>query len=362
MAIATSTRLSHVQTLRGFAAMLVLFSHLFVIEGRASANPILPEAATFGMMGVDLFFVISGFIMVYVTREWAQSGIGKGARIWDFLFARVSRIYPLYWVVSAAVLAVWIVRPDLVFSSSENDPQLLNSLLLMPAWAYPLLEVGWTLVFEMGFYLVFALLLFLPRRLRPAGLCLWGGAVALGLATGLSEKNPLFWHLFHPLTFEFLAGAFAARLFLRFDGSIPLAYVLILLGLSGFLFWTLLGGDFENGWWRVIRFTLPSVTLLLGAAWLDRHEVGAWQPAITLGDWSYSLYLTHLLSLSVIALIWRRFGFSDLPSILFLLVATVAAIIVSGLTYRLIEAPLLARTRSIRRAHFQSRSEITIPS
>jgi exopolysaccharide production protein ExoZ len=116
------------------------------IEGRTAVNPILPSQLDWGMMGVDLFFVISGFIMVYITRDWREGG---GRKVPEFLFARITRIYPLYWVVSGALLAVWFVRPDLVFSSSRNTPELLNSLFLIPAHAYPLLEVGWTLVYEM---------------------------------------------------------------------------------------------------------------------------------------------------------------------------------------------------------------------
>ena len=346
MAIATPSRLLHIQALRGVAALLVLLSHLQRIESRTVASPLLPDSFAFGMMGVDLFFVISGFIMVFVTRDWARPG-----RQGEFLFARAARIYPLYWIVSLALLAVWLVRPDLVFSSSPNQPSLLNSLLLVPDYAYPLLEVGWTLVYEMGFYLVFALLLFLPARLRPWGLLGWGALVALGLALGWQNGGAVAFHLFNPLTFEFLAGAAAALAFLRWDGNRALGLGLAGIGLASLLLWLFIGTTFEDGWTRALRFTPPATALVLGAALLDRHGRRAWTPLVRLGDWSYSLYLTHLLSLSLLALLWRHLDLGLAP--LFLLLAILFAVIVSALTYRLVEAPVHDGARGLRRRLFQ---------
>ena len=346
MAFATPSRLLHIQSLRGLAALLVLLSHLVQVEGRTVSAPILPDSLTFGMMGVDLFFVISGFIMVFVTRDWTRPG-----RQGEFLFARAARIYPLYWIVSLAVLAVWLVRPDLVFSSSPNEPQLLNSVLLTPAYAYPLLEVGWTLVYEMGFYLVFALLLCLPGRLRPWGLAAWGALVALGLALGWQHINAVSFHLINPLTFEFLAGAGVALAFLRWKGSRALGWALFAAGLGSLVVWLVIGdAGFEDGGARVIRFALPSASLVLGAALLDRHGVGAPRALVALGDWSYSLYLTHLLSLVLLSKGFRAAGL-DVPG-LFPAAAIAFAVLVSALSYRLVEAPLHAGARRIRRHVF----------
>lgn len=103
MSFETPTRLGHVQALRGFAACLVLLSHLGQIEAGTVTNPILPASTVWGNMGVDLFFVISGFIMVYITRDGYEGGL---KRVPEFLFARITRIYPLYWIISAALLIV----------------------------------------------------------------------------------------------------------------------------------------------------------------------------------------------------------------------------------------------------------------
>lgn len=345
MSIATPTRLDHVQALRGAAAFLVLMAHLMQIESRTAANPILPSQLDWGMMGVDLFFVISGFIMVYITRDWRAGG---GRKVPEFLFARVSRIYPLYWAVSAALLAVWFIRPELVFSSSPNEPQWLNSLFLVPAYAYPMLEVGWTLVYEMMFYILFAVILVLPARFRPFGLLAWAALILAGNQLGGQTAGAIPFHLFSSLSLEFLAGAATALIYLRFQGSRPLAYGLVGVGLIGMGIWFFIGGPFQDEWSRVIRLTAPACALILGAAWLDRHGATAPRIAVTLGDWSYSLYLTHLLSLVLLAKLWTMAGLADVPAPILIIALIAFSLLVAGLTYHLIEKPLIHLARHAR--------------
>jgi peptidoglycan/LPS O-acetylase OafA/YrhL len=350
MSIATPIRLDHVQALRGLAAFLVLLAHLMQIEGRTATAPMLPGQLEWGMMGVDLFFVISGFIMVFITRSQTEGG---GRHVPEFLFARISRIYPLYWVVSAALLIVWIVRPALVFSSSPNEPELLNSLFLVPAFAYPLLEVGWTLVYEMMFYLLFALILLLPARRRPWGLLIWAVVLVVGNLSGAQNFGATAFHLFSSLSLEFLAGAATALLYLRVSGSRMAAYSLIALGIIGMGVWFFIGGAFEDQWPRVIRLTGPACALILGAAWLDRHGAVAPAFAVTLGDWSYSLYLTHILSLVLMGRLWTLAGLNDLPAPILIMALILFSMIVAGLTYYLIERPLIHAAKQARRRLFK---------
>jgi peptidoglycan/LPS O-acetylase OafA/YrhL len=349
MSIATPIRLHHVQALRGVAAFLVLLAHLTQIESRTATAPMLPGQLEWGMMGVDLFFVISGFIMVFITREQTQGGV---RHVPQFLFARMSRIYPLYWVVSAALLIVWIIKPALVFSSSPNEPQLLNSLFLVPALAYPLLEVGWTLVYEMMFYCLFALILLLPARRRPWGLLIWAVVLMVGNLSGAQNFGATAFHLFSSLSLEFLAGAATALLYLRVTGSRMAAYGFIALGIIGMGIWFFIGGAFDDQWPRVIRLTGPACALILGAAWLDRHGAVAPPFAVTLGDWSYSLYLTHILSLALLGRLWTLAGLNDLPAPILVIALVTASLIVAGLTYYLIERPLIHGAKQARRRLF----------
>ena len=335
--------------------MAVLFAHLLGIEARTVSAPVLPDAAHLGMFGVDLFFVISGFIMVFITETRKRGpGASRPRTAAHFLWRRALRIYPLYWVVTAALAVVWLFRPELVFSSSPNQPQLFNTIFLTPSPWYPLLEVGWTLVFEMGFYIVFAAILLLPARLRAFGLIGWAFVVAAGLALGVDSANAVLATLFNPLTFEFLAGAAVAYLFLKLEGSRSLGLLLAALGLAGFAVWftpILTAPDglfaYAETWPRVLRATLPASALVLGAAWLDRHGPTAPRAAVRLGDWSYSLYLTHLLSLVLLAKLWGMAGLEGVPNAVFVPLAVAFAVFVAWLTYGAVERPLLRATRRL---------------
>src|ERR1700757_1478274 len=133
-----------IQTARAIAANLVIFSHLFLVQARYTAGTVLPAFTLYGIAGVDLFFVISGFIMVAVA--------GRDRGPIEFLWRRVTRIYPTYWLVSLAVLATALLAPTLVNSSITTPISLWRSFLLIPDRTFPLLAVGWTLVYEMYFY------------------------------------------------------------------------------------------------------------------------------------------------------------------------------------------------------------------
>lgn len=354
--IPSAQRLEHVQALRGLAALLVMFAHMVQIEPRGVDAPILPASLDWGMMGVDLFFVISGFIMVYVTRDWQADRLDTRSRqVGEFLFARATRIYPLYWIITLALFVVWLVQPDMVFSSSPNEPQLLNTILLVPAYAYPMLEVGWTLVYEMGFYLGFAVLLLAPSRWRPWALLLWAVITLGGNLAGWQGLSAIAFHLFNPLVLEFLAGTATGLIFLRVKGDRMVGTVLVMIGLSGLFMWMFSDVPFQDGWPRVLSLTLPSCMVLLGAAWLDRAGVKAPKFMVHLGDWSYSLYLTHLLSLVFLARVWRWVGLEALPAPLLLITLTLFGISVAALTYFLIERPLLRAARTSRERLFSKR-------
>ena len=347
-----SNHLANVQSLRGFAALLVVFSHLLVIETKYSPDHVLGSWLSFGQVGVDLFFVISGFIMVHVAAK-----MQRGAKpAFEFLFARFTRIYPLYWLVSAALLIVWLVRPGMVFSSFKTEPNIIKSFLLFPDSRDPLLAVGWTLIHEIGFYLVFALALLLkPKWLLPF-LCLWAGIIGAGqfMDIGSNSINEAVIALFlNPLTFEFLGGALAGWVFHKWDAKFALPVLLTGLGLWTIALFVLISAGhtmIESPLGRVIHFALPATLTVYGLAGLKTTLPKCTQ---TLGDWSYSLYLTHILSLTLFGRIWHKFAqdgkWDNIPA---LAVMTIASIIVAGLTYKLAEKPMLNAAKNLRRRLF----------
>lgn len=208
-------KLLSVQALRGIAALLVVLFHLNAMfrEGAPWSRDI-GEFWARGFAGVDMFFVISGFIMVYVTRDLAPSLKAAGR----FLYDRITRIYPLWWAFALLMMAYFYTAygspapPDKAAGNAVL-PYIAKSLFLLPQASDPVLGVGWTLIHEMLFYILFAAGLLLPRKILPIWLGLWTAIIivaAFVMATQpLHAKNMV--QLFvSPLNVEFILGAFTA--------------------------------------------------------------------------------------------------------------------------------------------------------
>lgn len=347
-------RLEHIQSLRGLAALMVMLSHLYTIDQKYNAYPLLPEGLLFGMAGVDIFFVISGFIMVYITRQWTMPSI---KRIPEFLFARFTRIYPLYWLVSAALLIVYLIRPDLVFSGSAAEPNLVKSFLLLPDNTLPLLEVGWTLIHEIGFYIIFAGLLILRKSLRLLGLLIWASIIIISVSTGLNDSSAFTRYLLSPLTLEFIAGGLVSWFFIKAPARIfPWISTLALLSVFAAIITCYIIGDHNvifRHWPRTLTFIVPASLIVFLLALRDKNGNSCPKAFVKLGDWSYALYLTHILTLSLLGRIWSKFGLdSPLLGFMAIILMTMAAIAVAGLTYKLFEHPALLLSKRLRQKIF----------
>ena len=334
-------RLQNIQALRGIAALFVALSHLFIMEQKYSDDQILGVWIELGMVGVDLFFVISGFIMVYVV--W---NLRRGLRtVCEFLFARAGRIYPLYWLISLITLFVWLWKPEIVFSSMTGDPNFIKSFLLYPDDHLPFLAIGWTLVHEMFFYLIFALALFLKPKMMLPFLGGWVVILSIGILLNLQTNSPLMAILFNPLSYEFLLGALAAWIMKTY--SAPLVKPAIILGVIlslGALFYSYVYhcGMPSTFGQRALYFGLPATLIVYGLAGIELNGNVLSTKLSRLGDWSYSLYLTHILSLSLAGRLWNQIAQPGIwDNILMLILMPVFAIIISYLSWRFAEKPLL---------------------
>lgn len=349
----TGGRLAGIQMLRGIAVLLVMAIHIWANENRAAGDPVLSVWLYHGGAGVDLFFVISGFIMVHVTRSK-----GGAVAAGSFLFARASRIYPLAWLFTTLAIAGFVLQGTLDSWLSGRD--LAASYLLYPDALEPVLGVSWTLVHELYFYLAFAVLLILPRALLPFGLVLWGAVVGAGHYLGWAEINPWTRVALHPLTFEFLAGAFAGLLL---HAVRPLAPgLMLLLGIAAFVGGALWIGEpvpeaYPAVWGRVIAFGPGATLIVYGVAGLEQQ--GRFRPPgflVALGDWSYSLYLSHLLVIAALAHLWMRFaqpGLLDNAGMILAMI--IVPILVAAATHYLVERPVLRLSQAVRKSIFGPR-------
>jgi peptidoglycan/LPS O-acetylase OafA/YrhL len=282
-------KLQSIQILRGIAALLVVIFHvraqeMLAIGGNGLAEmPFLNGFVNNGFAGVDLFFVISGFIMVYVT-DGVRPGIRSSL---DFLFARATRIYPLWWFFSALMIAMMISYNLLGFGANWEQtlqgqpmvPYLFKSFLLIPQYAFPLPAVGWTLVHEMYFYAAFALILLAPRRFLLWILLVWGLIIAGGAMFGMSKPLAIDYGslVLSPMTMEFILGAVVgvavgSGVAWR-SGLVTLAAV---LWLAGSLTFHRLDDTALITWGRIIEFGLPCTLLVYGFATLELSKRQAW--------------------------------------------------------------------------------------
>lgn len=275
----TADRLLSIHYLRAIAAIMVIvyhvFSHRLVPVPNAGAVVWLKQ-------GVGIFFVISGYVMVSST---ARGDVSAGR----FLWRRLRRIAPIYWVATAACL----------FGMTGVEwSHVVGSFLFLPVAAEsagtfrsPVLDVGWTLNFEMAFYVAFAASLLLPRR---AGFWMLIAAIVTISVVPAFDGLGLLAYYFQPFPLDFAVGMVIARL-----GLIAPRWCLP-LGFAGLAILPQL----TDIW--ALCVTLPAGLIVASAlAWEGRLR--SWKAPVLLGDASYSLYLFHLMALQSVATIFGRF-------------------------------------------------------
>lgn len=278
-----------------------------------------------------------------------------------FLWRRATRIYPLYWIFTIIQLSAILLIPSVTdrVITTEN---IVASFLLLPQTVYPILAPGWTLVYEMFFYLVFALLFFIPKRFSLHFLSAWAGVTiclyAIQTTDGMSNTTDLLQLPIYasPMNLEFLAGClvgFASTNRINRLGTVSLVIGTLWFLSGSILVKSLTDASAEFGFTRVIVFGIASALILYGLVTLEQNGVdnnkhpgviGGW--LIAVGDASYSLYLSHLLVINVFAMIWARLSLQGLVvQALFEIAMLVTCISSAIITYRVVELPLLDRMR-----------------
>ena len=345
-------KIKNIQALRGVAVLLIVLFHLLSVEKKyGGAQTILPDFFQFGMFGVDLFFVISGFVMVTVTR----GKFGRPGQAFTFLYHRISRIYPLYWFYSLLVLAIFLLQPTLVNSSQGNQANLLASFLLLPQQQMPLLMVGWTLVHEIYFYLIFFLLLFLPQKYLLAGLAAWTTGILLLSLQTTPASLPVLQLISHPLTLEFIGGCLLAVLTSKIQSAISaattLAAALLIFAAAILCFmyqWQTTGLIEPPGLQRVLYLGIPALLIVYFLVRAEQQQLILPEPLCRIGDISYSIYLSHLLTFNLIGRIWAGFAVDSTKDNWLVLPVMVAGVLIVGaVSYSRIERPMIAWSRKI---------------
>jgi peptidoglycan/LPS O-acetylase OafA/YrhL len=170
--------LNGLQVIRGIAALaVVLYHEQGFLHAAVPASPTWWFTALFrsGYAGVDVFFVLSGFLIVYVHYD----DIGLAPRVADYLWRRASRIYLFYWILCLFFIPAVFVAPALFTNSGKQEILgLVSSVLLLPQPGIPLLGVTWSLQHELYFYAIFALVIAAPRTAGTVAVAVLGGTLA----------------------------------------------------------------------------------------------------------------------------------------------------------------------------------------
>lgn len=291
-------KLASIQILRAVAATSVVAAHFqYVLQKQLGLGNALPDLSV-GGAGVDLFFVISGFVMVHASQP--LFGTRRGPVI--FLSHRLLRIVPLYWAVTSFYVLISLLLP--AFGGKYQPDFIIGSYLFLPTPGaesvyQPIVGQGWTLNHEMFFYAIFSVMVWTQRS--TAVLATVAALVALVLVGEVLAPLPGalgFWT--NPIMLEFTCGMLIGIAYA--DGFRLPRSVGWLLVVAGLTMLAGLAGYNE----RVIAWGLPMWLIVGGIVLGDLRPRGRLASALSyLGDASYALYLTHSIPVLVTVLFMR---------------------------------------------------------
>tara|TARA_Y100001970_G_scaffold293589_1_gene441417 strand:- start:2168 stop:3157 length:990 start_codon:yes stop_codon:yes gene_type:complete len=317
MEVGLPNKLENIQVLRFIAAFSVMMVHLPIFG--------------FGGWGVDIFFVISGFIMMYITETENKF----------FIIKRFIRIIPLYWILTIGVFIISFLKPELLNNTTANIEHLFKSLFFIPfdkngTGHFPILFLGWTLNYEIIFYLIFAVSLLLFRKYR---LIICSTLILLFyLINNFFSDNFFISQTYsNTIMFEFIYGMIIYELWKKYrnkssiNNLYKISYIVVFAGIIFYL-------QSLQGLPRLIRWGIPAAFLCIFFILLIENFKFP-KIFVTLGDASYSLYLIHPY---IIQFFYKITGLDDqnfLVNCLFTFLIIIITLYISVLVFKLIEKP-----------------------
>lgn len=325
-------KLPRIQVLRFIAAMTVVLFHSLGTGSKYFAGSSRLDVFRFGDLGVDMFFVISGFIIFLTVSS-------REGTWWLFLRRRLGRIVPMYWLMTLVMAAMLLVPgpsrtppPDLVY--------LVESLLYV-AWIgdrMPVVYPGWSLEFEMFYYLmVTAALALSPKRWMYVVVAM-AALSALGAVAQIAGIHGTAISFFSdPMQLEFAFGIVAAQFILQRKLMVgPLLAIAASLAL-------LTIDSSSERLWRIYAAGLPSVALVAWCASADMRaplQDAANNWLVKLGDASYSIYLTHVFVISIMGKILQKL-WGTMPVDLAILIMALVTLAAAYAMHLIVERPIM---------------------
>lgn len=268
--------LENIQTLRGIAAVLVVVFHASAWSNNpGNAAGVFDTLGGWGRCGVDIFFVISGFIMVFATHKGNTSPL-------YFLYRRFARVVPIYWIYTTIFFLLIALIPSAFALAKFDIYHAVYSYLFVSQLFFgdfPRISVGWTLEFEMFFYAIFSISLIFPSR--------WMGlaVVFLVLLAIVSMGGSI-------MFLEFLLGIVVALLYLELPSRKVFSYFILAVSVVALVGTTQL----EVGNNRFLLWGLPAAGIVYAFASLKAMFPKGF---LVLGDASYSIYLVQVFTIKI---------------------------------------------------------------
>lgn len=323
-------KLYALQYLRAVAAIAVVYSHIAI-----QVDSYGQYLAHVGSFGVDIFFVISGFIMVYISRP-SDTPLA-------FMVNRIRRVVPLYWFFTILMACILLIMPSVFKATIFEWETFLLSLGFIPHWSvahegfvWPIVAPGWSLVFEMYFYAVFALSLLLADRFRLPFMVLLISTIFMLAAMINTGESAVIQFFSESMVFEFVFGMLLAVAWKR-GITLPSNTCWCLLVLSFSILLLDLSGP------RIFTYGIASFFIVTACLFI---KVKQYNWAVLLGDSSYSLYLSHIFTLGIL----RKFlppllGEGQSSAYLFVALSMFICIVVGIYTHKIVDNWLLRHER-----------------
>lgn len=339
--------ISNLQVLRAVAAVIVIMLHTINLNPEYGfKSNVLPFFREWGRQGVDIFFVISGFVMVLTQHR-------KNRAVGGFIMDRIIRIVPIYWVLTIFATLLSLTIPAMVRRLHVDLPLLLHSLTFStvyaqvhgPASSIPVLYVGWTLEYEMTFYAIFALCHFIP-------ILKWRIIAQLAIFIVVTHRNIL-----ESVCFEFLFGEILALFYISGrliseKAGVILCSTAVTLLLLPMALRQLDAAMLDN--YRPLISGIPALALVAGSLYIKQVD-----PPILrlLGNASYSIYLLQVFSIAAVYKAAQILT-PHLPGLLVALICIASACAAGVIFYLLVEKPLFVGGRYLLRQSTQRRAPV----
>ncbi|MCE7063541.1 acyltransferase [Dyadobacter sp. CY343] len=335
--------LNSIQILRAIAALLVVFAHFEFIHPAV------------GGFGVDIFFIISGFIMAYIVNKNPDA----------FLYRRLVRIIPIYWFMTLLTLALYAVKPSWFRSLIVTPEAIIKSLLFIPyrlKGSGPILSLGWTLVYEMFFYVSIAVFIAIFGNKRGMNASLIFLTLFVVVFNIFPIRNYVLEFYSNTIILEFVTGSLLYYYWRNFGNlKSPLVEAMGLsLGAASFIF--LVYADYlqDPNLTRFLLFGIPAFFIanafLIMEGKVNRQNK-VHSTAILLGDASYAMYLVHpFVIYAFIRLVFVRFKMEGRAFELAQLIGTMIIVcIVAVIIHKWFEKPVLKALKSVMDKRFDSK-------